>query len=138
MRFGLTEWLTRQPFKARKAVFVVVISTTTIVLVSALIMVLFDEKDYPGYGRAVWWSVQTFTTVGYGDVVPTTGTGKSVAALVMLAGIALSSVVTATVTSTFFISAQRRRDRHDPVIARLERISERLDEIERRLPPAQT
>jgi voltage-gated potassium channel Kch len=138
MRFGLTEWLTRQPFKARKAVFVVVISTTTIVLVSALIMVLFDEKDYPGYGRAVWWSVQTITTVGYGDVVPTTGTGKSVAALVMLAGIALSSVVTATVTSTFFISAQRRRDRHDPVIVRLEQISERLDEIERRLPPTQT
>jgi voltage-gated potassium channel len=137
VNIGQIEWLTRPPFKARHAVLLVTLSTATIVFVSAGVMVLFDPSNYPDYGRALWWSVQTITTVGYGDVVPTTVTGKAVASVVMLSGIALASVVTATVASTFFISAQRRRDEHDPVIHRLDELARRLDEIERRLPPQQ-
>jgi voltage-gated potassium channel len=138
VNLGITDWLTRPPFKARKAVLAVSLSTSAIVLASALVMTLFDEKDFPDYGRAVWWAVQTITTVGYGDVVPTTSTGKVVAAVVMLSGIGLASVVTATVASTFFLAAGRRTDPHDPVMHRLDELARRLDEIERRLPPRQS
>lgn len=54
---------------------------------------------------AVWWGITTMTTVGYGDVVPVTPEGRIAAGVLMLLGIGLFSVVTATVTS-FFLAAR--------------------------------
>ena len=48
---------------------------------------------------ALWWGLTTMTTVGYGDVYPMTGEGRVVAAMLMLLGIGLYSIITATVTS---------------------------------------
>jgi voltage-gated potassium channel len=53
------------------------------------------------YGDALWWSVVTVTTVGYGDRFPITSLGRSVAVLLMLVGIGLIGVLTATVASFF-------------------------------------
>jgi tellurite resistance protein TehA-like permease len=49
---------------------------------------------------ALWWGLTTMTTVGYGDVFPTTGEGRVVAAVLMILGIGLYSIITATVTSS--------------------------------------
>jgi voltage-gated potassium channel len=57
---------------------------------------------------AVWWSVVTITTVGYGDVVPTTVLGRVVGMFVMLSGITVISLLTATISSIFV--AQRIRE----------------------------
>lgn len=57
---------------------------------------------------AVWWSVVTITTVGYGDVVPSTVLGRVVGMLVMLSGISVISLLTATISSVFV--AQRIRE----------------------------
>ena len=55
----------------------------------------------------MWWALTTVTTVGYGDVVPQDPVGRVVAALfLLLGGLALISVVTATVTSGFVARAQ--------------------------------
>ena len=48
---------------------------------------------------AFWWGLSTMTTVGYGDVFPTTGEGRLAAAVLMIFGIGLYSIITATVTS---------------------------------------
>ncbi|MCL2516052.1 MAG: potassium channel family protein [Microbacteriaceae bacterium] len=50
-------------------------------------------------GDALWWAIVTITTVGYGDVHPVTLVGKLVGVCVMLGGIALIGVVTATLAS---------------------------------------
>lgn len=52
-----------------------------------------------GFGDALWWAATTVTTVGYGDQYPVTTAGRLVAAGLMLAGIALIGVVTATLAS---------------------------------------
>ena len=54
--------------------------------VGALLMWLVDAERLDNYGVALWWSAQTVTTVGYGDVVPTTVGGRIIAALVMFSG----------------------------------------------------
>lgn len=51
------------------------------------------------FGDGLWWAVTTMTTVGYGDVYPATTTGRFVAFALMLGGVALLGVVTATLAS---------------------------------------
>lgn len=51
--------------------------------------------------EALWWAATTVTTVGYGDRVPVTGEGRVIAVALMLAGIALLGVVTATIAAWF-------------------------------------
>jgi voltage-gated potassium channel len=66
----------------------------------ALVMWLVDRKDYPTYWEAVWFATQTITTVGYGDVAPTTGVGRFFASILMLIGFAFLSTVTGIVASS--------------------------------------
>ncbi len=57
------------------------------------------EANITNFGNALWWAVTTVTTVGYGDAYPVTTTGRVIAALLMIGGISLLGVITATVAS---------------------------------------
>lgn len=50
-------------------------------------------------GEGLWWAFVTITTVGYGDYAPVTAVGRFIAVAVMIGGIGLISVVTATLAS---------------------------------------
>ena len=72
----------------------------------AALALLDAERSNPdanirSYGDALWWAMSTITTVGYGDRYPTTTEGRLVAAALMIAGIALLGVVTASLASWF-------------------------------------
>ena len=60
---------------------------------------LEPDSKITTFGDALWWSLTTVTTVGYGDLAPVTGVGRVIAALLMLGGISLVGVVTATLAS---------------------------------------
>lgn len=57
------------------------------------------DANITGFGDAIWWAATTMTTVGYGDRYPTTGVGRLAAVALMVAGIAVLGVVTATLAS---------------------------------------
>jgi voltage-gated potassium channel len=131
------------PASVRNAAYVMIVFTVGIVLVGGVIVWVFDAKDFPDLGDALWFTLQTVTTVGYGDRVPTEGTGRVVGALVMVVGVALIAILTASITSTFVEAAQRRqragreaqerdsaemlRKQLDDVIARLANIEAKLE-----------
>jgi voltage-gated potassium channel Kch len=60
-------------------------------------------KIEPGVdaGDGLYWAVTTVTTTGYGDIVPTTETGKSLAMVLMLVGAAFLAVLTGAIAQRF-------------------------------------
>jgi voltage-gated potassium channel len=90
------------------------------------------------YGDALWWAVVTVTSVGYGDKYPVTAAGRGVAVVLMITGIALFGVVTASIASYFVEQDQDRRveARLGEVLAVLHRMEARLDAADRPGPPA--
>jgi voltage-gated potassium channel len=81
----------------------------------ASLAVLDAERGATGanitsYGDALWWSGATVTTVGYGDVYPVTVTGRLVAFALMLVGISVLGIVTASVATWFVQSTQETED----------------------------
>jgi len=107
-------------------------ATLLVTLAAGTVMWLVDHREFPNLGTSLWWSVQTVTTVGYGDVVPSQVGGRIIAAVAMLQGIAFISVVTAAVTAALIEQARRRRGVADDsdVSPQLERIDTRLRAIE--------
>jgi voltage-gated potassium channel len=86
--------------------------------------------------------MQTVTTVGYGDVTPAKTSGRIVASVVMLWGIAFVAILVAGVTSTFVARATRERLRRaaqeeeqedQKIEAQLGDLAARLDRIEQTL-----
>jgi voltage-gated potassium channel len=76
------------------------------------IAVLDVEQDAAGanittFGDALWWSATTVTTVGYGDHFPVTTQGRLIAVALMLVGIALIGVITASVATWMIGQVQR-------------------------------
>ncbi|MBF6353662.1 two pore domain potassium channel family protein [Nocardia higoensis] len=88
----------------RGRVIVYTAGATVLLLFVASLAMLETERDAADatittFPDALWWSATTVTTVGYGDYSPVTGTGRVIAAMLMVGGIALLGVVTATLAS---------------------------------------
>ena len=72
----------------------------------------------------IWWAFVTLTTVGYGDIAPSSTTGRILAVALMLVGVTIVALITAATTARFV-----EEDEQD-VAAEVERLHERLDVIE--------
>lgn len=76
-----------------------------ILLVYAASLALLDAERFAAdtkihdFGDALWSAIETVTTVGYGDAAPVTGHGRMIAVALMIGGISLVGVVTATLAS---------------------------------------
>ena len=82
------------------------LGATVLLMVVASVAMLDAERGHPGstiqtYGDALWWSAVTATTIGYGDVYPVTASGRIVAFGLMLVGISMIGVVTASIAAWF-------------------------------------
>ena len=83
-----------------------VLLTVGIIIVACAALVTVAERNAPGsnihdFGQGLWWAVVTVATVGYGDHFPVTPLGQGLAVFLMLAGIGLLGVLTATFASYF-------------------------------------
>lgn len=99
----------------RGRVTVYVVATTALLVFVAALAMLDVERHAPGativsFGDALWWAVVTITTVGYGDLTPVTVAGRLIAVGVMISGIALLGVVTATIASWIIDQVGRRSE----------------------------
>jgi voltage-gated potassium channel len=117
----------------RRAAVVIAVVSTSMTVLAGLLMTVVDRENFPTLGSGLWWGVQTVTTVGYGDHVPTTAGGQLLAALVMLLGIGFITVITAAITSSFVARSRLQQPPVDDGVSlgeRFDGIDERLERIE--------
>lgn len=102
----------------------VLLAVVLLIFVSAALEKSYEAtakaSNIHNYADSLWWAVVTVTTVGYGDKFPVTAAGRGVAVVLMLTGIGLVGVITATLASYFI---QQEKDENLVAIeARLSRI----------------
>ena len=131
-RVRTVTFLLRKPLTVQRAAGIIASVTVLAMIIGGVAIHFTDPQNFPDIGDGLWWAVQTVTTVGYGDLVPTSTTGRLVAAAVMVIGIGFLTVITASITSAFVEAARRRIEgiRTDALSAKLDQISARLDTIE--------
>lgn len=116
-------------------------SAALLIFTSAL-ATLDAERDEPGssirtFGQALWWALTTITTIGYGDTFPVSTEGRFIAALLMIGGVALIGVVTATLASWIVSLVEEENAEQEAAtqaqVAALQRqvseLSERIDQL---------
>ena len=93
------------------------------------IMSLVEPQTVKGnLWDGMWWAVVTATTVGYGDIAPTSLQGRLVAVALMLFGIGLTATLAASVAAYFVKADQGGADLNE-VVARLQRVEALLVEL---------
>jgi len=81
-----------------------------VMMAGGLILRLLEPGEIAEGGNPFWWAIVTMTTVGYGDYYPATATGRLFAIVVMFAGISLTALLTATISS-IFVARKIREDK---------------------------
>ncbi len=136
----LTEGVLRvRAILLHRGLFRVLIAATVLLFLGAWLVMLAEANakgsNIHNYGNALWWGIVTVTTVGYGDRFPVTALGRVVAVVLMLVGIGLIGVLTATVAS-FFVAEHTDANKdqiqasHDAINDQLTLLTGRLSELE--------
>ena len=109
---------------------VVVTGFASLVVVGGATALWLVEGQRPdstirSWGDSLWWSLTTLTTVGYGDHVPVTPTGRVIAAGVMVAGVAVIGAVAAMIA--LMVAFRVARDEELAFEAAAEALEQRID-----------
>jgi voltage-gated potassium channel len=89
--------------KTNGFIYIIYISLATLLIGSAAIYLFEYREAGKSFMDALWWSIVTVTTVGYGDISPATSIGRVIAIILMITGIGFIGVMTSTL-ATFFIT----------------------------------
>jgi voltage-gated potassium channel len=113
-----------------RAVRMVAFVALTLAFIAAVLERLIDPA-MGDFADALWWAIVTVTTVGYGDVIPTSSGGRIIAAFLMVAGVSAIPITTSLVVSVFVARAQAQQRTQDAELR--EELIVRLDRIEQTL-----
>jgi voltage-gated potassium channel len=119
--------------KREQSTFLAGSLSALLLLVAASISILrvetADDSNIRTAGDALWWSLSTITTVGYGDRFPVTTEGRLVAAVLMCAGVALFGMLSGLLAAWF--TAPKKAHEHNEVAALREEVRLLREVLER-------
>ncbi len=81
------------------AVFLFTVLTSVVILGSMMYFIEGEENGFTSIPRSIYWAIVTLTTVGYGDILPMTAAGQTLAAVIMIIGYGIIAVPTGIVTA---------------------------------------
>ena len=103
---GDADFLLSALVASKRKIFLFFFSVINIVIILGSIMYLIEgeQSGFSSIPKSIYWAIVTLTTVGYGDVVPTTSFGQAVSGMIMLIGYSLLAVPTGIITSELSIA----------------------------------
>ena len=113
--------------RKRGQLMVVVAFAAAYVMIVAMVMYNVEHETFPAFFDALYWSVVSLTTVGYGDLYPTTDVGRGIAILSSFVGIAIVALPASILTTGLMDEVARETDDGEG-----ERAAKRDDARERR------
>jgi voltage-gated potassium channel len=130
----ITNLLLKDKFKTGVAA---VVMLSILLLIFSTLGILICERNDPQAniktaGDAIWWSVTTLTTVGYGDKYPVTTAGRCLAMISMIGGMGLFGGLSGLAAS-FFIGNKEKGivTEESKILARLEQLEQKIDRLKR-------
>ncbi len=121
----------RRIVRPGQGTYILLVGGLSVLLSSVLVWV--SERGHGGsihtLGDAMWWAFETITTVGYGDEIPVTPEGRIVAVFLMIVGIALFGLITASIAA-YFVEEEAGSEQVEmkQLVERLEALESRLEE----------
>jgi voltage-gated potassium channel len=117
---GALAMLTRvvQAKRAELGVALAVVGVVVLVAAGAIYTVEHGEPNttFTSIPRAMWWSVVTITTVGYGDMTPMTAIGRVIGGVVAFIGICALALPVGILSTGFFDELNRVKPASSPAI----------------------
>jgi voltage-gated potassium channel len=99
--------------RRRISVFLFGVLTLVVILGSVMYLIEGEDSGFTSIPRGIYWAIVTLTTVGYGDISPTTGFGQALAACIMIIGYGLIAVPTGIVTVEMVHASSRKLTTQD-------------------------
>ena len=142
LRSGHTMQIALRSSRPKIIVFILYISLIVIILGTLMYIIEGQQNGFENIPKSIYWAVVTLTTVGYGDVVPITTLGRTVAVFIMMLGYAIIAVPTGIVTAEF---SKNRKDnqqlknqdtiieRENEIISKETEILNKLDDLEKKI-----
>jgi voltage-gated potassium channel len=101
----------------------------------ASLTVLNVERGEPGadintFWKSLWWAFETVTTVGYGDEIPATGVGRILAVVLMIGGVTLLGVITATFASWIVSQVGQAEEEATATVGHLRVLEAKIESLE--------
>jgi len=86
---------------SRRKIFVFLFAVINVVLILGSIMYLIEGEasGFTSIPKSIYWAIVTLTTVGYGDISPSTDLGQAISAFIMIIGYSIIAIPTGIVTS---------------------------------------
>ena len=106
-------FLTQALVAARRKIGIFLFTVIILMVIFGTLMYVVEGPDngFTSIPVSIYWAIVTVTTVGYGDISPSTGLGRAIASIAMLTGYAIIAVPTGIVTAEMTVLAQRERNR---------------------------
>jgi voltage-gated potassium channel len=113
-----------------------VLLTTFLLIFFASVAILLSERTEDTMIKtaedAIWWSITTITTVGYGDKYPLTTEGRLIAIVLMMSGVGLFGTLSGLVAS-YFLGGKDGNDEHEQLLTQLEILQQKIDELDAKI-----
>ncbi|MCD4824546.1 MAG: ion transporter [Phycisphaerae bacterium] len=101
----------RGAFRASRrkiAIFLVTVLTLVVILGSVMYLIEGRENGFESIPHSVYWAIVTLTTVGYGDISPQTGLGRTLAAMIMILGYSIIAIPTGIVSAELVVAGKKK------------------------------
>jgi len=142
LRSGHTMQIALRSSRPKIIVFILSVSLVVIILGTLMYIIEGQQNGFDNIPKSIYWAVVTLTTVGYGDVVPITTLGKTVAVFIMLLGYAIIAVPTGIVSSELTKHNKEKKqernqseiiEKEKEILSKEEEILKKLDALEKKI-----